>query len=83
MEKGCSCRKWGGKPCSFQFTLEYVRLSCKELSKHELDMYIMGELVAFFNSSDVTSSNKKLPYHSMQLRPGSTEKCAIMIDDVG
>ena len=36
MANGCSCSKFGGKPCSTQFTLEHVqtvRLSCKDLER--------------------------------------------------
>ena len=54
MVKGCSCRKWGGKPCSGQFSAEYVkkmRLSCMELTREQLDMFLMGQLTAFTNNS--------------------------------
>ena len=55
----CSCRKFKGKPCSFQFSLEHVqevRLSFQEMTKSELDLVILGELVANCNNLPKTSS---------------------------
>ena len=55
MRRGCSCTKWDGKPCSQQFTTEYVkslRLSFKELTRNELDLVLMGQLMATANTSD-------------------------------
>ena len=49
MSKGCAYLKWKGKPCSKQFSLEYVqqvRLSFKNLQKSDLDLIIIGELIA-------------------------------------
>jgi hypothetical protein len=65
LEKTCLCRKWDGKACSQQFSEKYVtdiRLSCKGLTKPELDMFVMGQLVAFSHSGDETSTNKKTPH---------------------
>ena len=58
---GCGCTKANGRQCSEQFSLEYlksVRESCAELSRSELDLVIMGQLLACTNqsSSVVTSS---------------------------
>ena len=61
MTKTCSCMKWGvgggGKVCSLRFTEKYVmdtRLACKGLTKPQLDMFVMGQLVAFSFSSEAT-----------------------------
>ena len=62
MSIGCGCKKGiGGKPCSTQFSQEYLvstRQSCAELSRSELDLVILGELFACTNRSSgvVTSS---------------------------
>ena len=65
MTKTCSCTKWGGKACSLRFTEKYVmdtRLACKGLFKPQLDMFVMGQLVAFSFSSEATSTNKKMAH---------------------
>lgn len=52
------CKKVDGKACSRQFSMEYVtsvRASCLELSHGELDMAIMGQLVAGMNTSPTVS----------------------------
>jgi len=49
---GCGCEKANGKPCSSQLSLEYltsVKESCLELSHSELDMAVMGQLLARMN----------------------------------
>lgn len=54
MAAGCGCRKALGKPCSYQFSTEYVasfRESCVQLSHSELDMAILGQLSASVNTS--------------------------------
>ena len=59
--KTCGCLKWKGKPCSSQFFAEYLgdtRSSCFELQKNELDLLILGQLLALSNScSAVTTDN--------------------------
>ena len=63
MSVGCSCTKWNSKSCSLQFTNEYVkdiRLSCMELTISELDLIIMGQVVACTNTS---TSPVKIPHH--------------------
>ena len=59
MSTGCGCHKLKGSPCSRQFSLSYVeefRASCAELIPAELDMVIMGQLVAGMNTSDIVST---------------------------
>ena len=51
---GCGCTKVNGKQCSEQFSLEYIkslRASCAELSRSELDLVILGQLLACTNQS--------------------------------
>ena len=53
--------KWKGKPCSSQFSAEYLgntRSSRFELQKNELDLLILGKCLALSNScSNVTIDN--------------------------
>ena len=62
VQKTCRCLKWKGKPCSSQFSTEYLgdtRSSCFELQKNELDLLILGQLLALSSScSDVTTDNR-------------------------
>ena len=55
MLAGCGCPQGnGGKQCCTQFSREYVlsaRQSCAELTKSELDLVILGQLLAFTNRS--------------------------------
>ena len=57
---GCCCRKgFNNTSCSLPFNTEYMstfRSSCAELSKQELDMIVIGEIVAFTNSDPNHSS---------------------------
>ena len=39
-----------------------TRLACKGLNKPQLDMFVMGQLVAFSHSSEATSTNKKMAH---------------------
>ena len=52
---GCGCKKGGGgKQCYTQFSQEYilsVRQSCAVLTRSELDLAILGQLLAFTNRS--------------------------------
>ena len=62
MTVGCSCRKWSGKSCSLQFTQEHVkdtRLSCMELTRSELDLFIMGQLIACTNTSSIVTTDSR------------------------
>ena len=59
MSTGCGCHKRKGSPCCQQFSLSYVeefRASCAELTPAELDMVIMGQLMAGMNTSDIVST---------------------------
>lgn len=57
-ENGCGCFKWNGKNCIQQFSVSHikeVRMHCQELSHGELDLLILGQLLAFMNNSDTVS----------------------------
>ena len=65
MSTGC-CTKWKGKSCSLQFTKDYVkdvRLSCIELTTTELDLVIMGQLLACTNTSQRIITDVHHPVH--------------------
>ena len=59
LEGGCGCSKWKGQACVRQFTgsiIQESRSQCQQLSRGELDMLLMGQLVAIGNISDITST---------------------------
>ena len=60
MQTTCGCKKGlGNKPCSSQFPVDHVlnaRASCSELTRPELDMVVMGQLMAGMNQDAVTST---------------------------
>ena len=54
----CGCQLSSGKPCSQQFSVDHFlefRGQCKELTRTELDMALLGELNAFMFSSEQTA----------------------------
>ena len=55
MDGGCGCQLYNGGPCSEEFTLDHVlgmRSKCCELSRNDLDMILLGQLMAGMNLSD-------------------------------
>ena len=55
---GCGCQLWGGKSCSGQFSFDHFfefRGQCKELTRAEHDMALLGQLNAFTFSSEQTA----------------------------
>ena len=65
MERGCGCVRKGGRACCEQFDVEHVkdvRLSFRALSSSEMDMALMGQLMAFSNTNSFTSSFHKTPH---------------------
>ena len=62
MTSGCGCAKAKGQPCLRQFSPEYVksvRESCAELTRGELDMVILGQLMASVNTSTTVSTTAR------------------------
>ena len=59
LQETCGCRKGvHSRPCSLQFTAEQVstvRGSCSELGQAELDMVVMGQLMAGMNDNPTTN----------------------------
>ena len=59
VELTCGCKRGlGSQPCSSQFSTEHllsVRVSCSELTRSELDMVVMGQLMAGVND-DITTT---------------------------
>ena len=57
MSSGCGCALHNGRPCSGQFTIDHYlefRGQCKELTRAELDMVLLGQLSAFTFTSEQT-----------------------------
>ena len=65
----CGCNKGSkSRQCSQKFTADYilsVRASCAELAGHELDMAIMGQLLACMNTQPVIGPSHR---HSLKDR---------------
>ena len=76
MTNTCGCQRHNNGPCSQQFTVDYIlqaRMDAAELSKSELDMVILGQIMAFINTHDTVSATaiskqKAVP----RLKPYST-----------
>ena len=67
----CGCAVHNDKPCSEQFTFDHYfefRMQCKELTRVELDMALLGQLSAFTFSSEQTmrSTTYRHPSNSRQ-----------------
>ena len=62
MEATCGCKKGlGSQPCSSQFSgdnLMSVRASCSELTHSELNMAVMGQLMAAMNDDTTTNTSR-------------------------
>ena len=79
MERGCGCVRKGGRACCEQFDVEHVKdvgLSFRALSSSEMDMALMGQLMAFSNTNSFTSSFHKTPHersrsHTVYYHQGS------------
>lgn len=60
IQSTCGCKKGlGSKPCVSQFSadhLQSVRASCFELTRSELDMVVMGQLMAGMNDEKTTNT---------------------------
>lgn len=62
MAKGCGCQRFSGRQCSLQFTTEHVlevRSQCLELSRSELDMVLLGQVMASMNVSDTVVTESR------------------------
>ena len=63
METTCGCKKGlGSQPCSTQFSADHllsVRASCSELTRAELDMVVMCQLMAGMNDDTTTNPGSR------------------------
>ena len=62
LSNGCGCDLASGSNCSTLFTaesLESYRRDCSELTRAELDMTLLGQLVAFTNCSTLTAHSSR------------------------
>ena len=58
---GCSCKLHDGTPCCTQFTasmLQEARAECRQLSRKQLDMVVMGQLRALCQRDSLTQRSK-------------------------
>ena len=58
---GCSCKLLDGRPCSSQFStsmLQRARDECRQLTREQLDMVVMGQLRALCQSNPMTQKSK-------------------------
>ena len=61
LTSGCSCKLLDGIPCSTQFTelmLQEARDECRQLTREQLDMVVMGQLHALCHRDSLTQKNK-------------------------
>ena len=69
MAAGCGCHRGvKSQPCSSKFSMEYVRsvrASCAQLTRPELDMLVMGQLVACMNCQSTVQTGSR---HSTKTR---------------
>ncbi|XP_064390673.1 uncharacterized protein LOC135338462 isoform X2 [Halichondria panicea] len=64
VQGGCGCHKNKGTDCSKHYTIEYLlamRCSCFELTKHDLDMVLLGQLMASMNMSEQVVTESRHP----------------------
>ena len=60
---GCSCKHFDGGPCCKLFSLSHcqeVRDQCRELTRSELDLVVMGQLLALTHSGHMTQAKKHI-----------------------
>ena len=61
LTSGCSCKLLDGIPCSTQFTalmLQEARDECRQLTREQLDMVVMGKLHALCHRDSLTQKYK-------------------------
>ena len=75
LTSGCSCKLLDGIPCSTQFTVLLLQVAhgeCRQLTREQLDVVVMGKLHALCHRDSLTQKNKALnserkrtltPYH--------------------
>ena len=61
LAKGCGCKKACGRPCYTLFPKEHyqeIRWQCAELTRNELDMVLMGQIMATMSNDTVIQAAK-------------------------
>ena len=61
---GCACKHFDGGPCCKLFSTSHyreVRDQCRELTRSELDLVVMGQLLALTHSGAMTQAKKHKP----------------------
>ena len=61
LTSGCSCKLLDGIPCSTQFTallLQEARGECRQLTREQLDVVVMGKLHPLCHRDPLTQKNK-------------------------
>ena len=62
-QDGCSCKHFDGGPCCKLFSVSHyqeVRDQCRELTRSELDLVVMGQLLALTHSGHMTQAKKHI-----------------------
>ena len=62
LKKNCGCKKASGRPCSSQFSLAYYiewRAQASLLNRNELDLVMLGSIMATTRTDDVTHGRHK------------------------
>ncbi len=70
----CGCHLWNSDSCSKQFTSQHIeetRFNCADLSHNELDMVVLGSLLANSNSTEQVDSSSR---HSLTPRKKNYSK---------
>ena len=80
LEKGCGCKRSKGKPCYSLFSRDHyesMRMQCRELSRDELDLVILGQIAALLAHTSNTIAPKPLPRQrsSMAFYHGGVQIC--------
>ena len=78
LQKGCGCRRFKGQPCFQQFTrahYEAVRADCAALSSNELDLVLMGQIMALLSNSSLTQTSAIRQRANMAFYHGGIQIC--------
>jgi len=74
----CGCKKIGGRPCSTQFTVDHfieMRAQASLLSNDELDMVLLGSIMAMLNRSENIVDGRHKPKKRQRDYSDYTHNC--------
>lgn len=63
-KEGCRYKHFNGKPCCTLFSVDHyqrVRDECRQLAKSELDLVVMGQLLALTQKDEMTQAKRHSP----------------------